>query len=344
MVADKVTILVPTYQRPHFLRRLIGALHEMKFGGVLLIGDSSTPDNYLATDRILNEISPAYRVQHFSVPKAPGVSVSLSINQVLASGVNMISTPYAMLTCDDDVPVPQTLQACQAALDSDASLASAVGDFPMLYLKDNLNQNEATYVPFLTRIRVQPVTELAHDTAQARLTHFLTYFFNIMYSVVRKEHIRKIVPDFSYSMSFPHFSAEYLWFFTLALCGRNTLVDLPHVIRLKHSGNLGSMNPYPSMSEAILSSKWHYDAMMFVDFLKRWLVDVDGIREEDAFQAAQEAFAQLVGQRLLGTHVKPSWQSEDLRARTARYNDLSSPQRKSYEYAVMALMAHDVRV
>lgn len=339
-LATDVSIVVMTYERPDFVRRMVGALEHLEFGGCLIISDASSEGMFRLTDSYLAELGPSYEIKHLPSPKAPGLSISASMHQSLALGVQRMETPFGMLTCDDDLPVPHTLGLCAEMLRSKPELGAAFGDFTNVDFTNGFNRSENPDVLKRKRIDLQGNAALNGTTAAKRYLEFIENFFHTMFVVSRKEILLKATPGVGYKITFPHFSADYLWMFTLAITGPSIHVNAPHIVRQRHTENLNLKNPFPSYLQALMSDTWTHDANSFVNYIGQLIADVDGIPIQDARAVATDGFGKLTAFRLLGQlNLK---NHSFFKSRVKRYSTTRSTERSVYDAAVEALLKFNI--
>ncbi len=336
MYAKDVTILVITYERALFIRRLVGALNHQKFGGQIIISDSSSPATFDATRSYLSDLSPEFTVVHISVPKRPDMFFTQSMNEAIASGVKHIHTKYAMLTCDDDYPVPSTLERCAEKLDKNHYIESVIGDYVNLYLDsdNNLKRN--------AKVTLEPSIPILQENAAERYRFYVNHVFHTMFCVTRSKNLTDIIPSVSKRISDPHFSSDFIWMFKLAICGQLDLVSGPQIIRQRHAENLNAKNVVPSLLDTIMSPEWTKDSSLFVDHIATLIGNVDGISQVDAQEAAFSGFLEFLRHRIQ-TDSKMWWnKSEGRRHRTRNYRRRWSMEKRMYDSAATALMEFEI--
>lgn len=119
-LSGKFTLLVPTYNRPEDLRRL---LTYMKRGGSqfrVVVLDSSGQESALAENRILaQKLGPPFEHRTFEPSTAPFSK--------FCAGLDMVETPYCGLCADDDLIFTDSFPALVAALEKNPAAVAAHG-------------------------------------------------------------------------------------------------------------------------------------------------------------------------------------------------------------------------
>ena len=132
MFAKNISIVVITHNRTKFMARLAGSLDNMNFGGCLIIAESSSKKGFLETKKKLLDLNLDVKIKHIHIPKDKGMTISQSMNKSLEKGINLIKSDYAMLTCDDDIPLVDTLEKCEKFLNHNKQYNGVNGELVWL--------------------------------------------------------------------------------------------------------------------------------------------------------------------------------------------------------------------
>lgn len=345
MYGKDFTIIVPTYRRSHFLARMIGGLEELDFGGQLFLSDSSEPTEFKIIDELIRKMAPSYHVEHIHAPKAPGMPLALSLNHAIAVAATMVETKYVTMTCDDDIPIPITLEKASIIMDKNEDVGGVLGEHVFLYLNDQLNKKDYGGGHLAAVGELHPNVGFMEATAKERFFQFIRYLCNTMYLMTRTSDFIDCVPPDSYKINFPHFSAEYMWMFTPVLKAKIAIIDDLQVIRQKHGSNISNTSPNDpdrSITEAILRPYWHHDANLFVKHIARLISDVDGLDFQDALVIAKQGFAHIVAQRLLGTIGQERTLLPQIQERSRLYKTVGTEQQTFFSECVNRILNYDV--
>lgn len=301
-LAKNISIVVITHNRSKFIARMVYSLNAMDYGGCLIIADSSSPQLFGETKIRLAEIPVGFVVKHLHIPKSTGMSISQSMNASFEEGVRNIQSKYAMLTCDDDIPIPTTLESFEKFLDTNSQYNGVNGELAWYDLNSHVMRSRVLgFLGIHGSVRCNPTYEVDGETASQRLDGYLDNFFHTMFSIVRVETYENIFPENTNEISFPHFCADYNWMFGIALTGKIKHFKEPQVIRQMHGNNLGikgPSHPFPSYLESLIDSNWGRDANMFVNNLASLIGRVDGLSIEESLAIAMDGFRRLTVLRL----------------------------------------------
>ena len=101
----KLTIWVPTKNRPDFLIRLFEYYKKTKFEGYLFIGDSSEGEKKEINEQTIKKYEKYLNIYYCKFPNMPTGHVSSKL-------VPQIETEFSSLLCDDDVIMTPSINPC----------------------------------------------------------------------------------------------------------------------------------------------------------------------------------------------------------------------------------------
>lgn len=168
------TLVIPTYNRPQFLTRLLGYYSERAPQLKLLVLDSSRPE---IVEKNAHALA-AYRgaIRHIGFPQTePMVSK-------IARGLEEVATSYVSLCADDDIVFPDGLRAATAFLAENTDYVSAHG----LYL----NFRVADHQVYLEREYSGTGNEAEHPGA--RIFFLCQNYESLFYAAFRTTDLRQI--------------------------------------------------------------------------------------------------------------------------------------------------------
>ena len=315
--AKEVSIVVISHNRTFFLNILINSLANLNFGGHLIITESSDKLNFNKTKNIVSKIN-KFQISHISVPKEKGETISQSMNACFIEGIKRINTKYSMLTCDDDIPVPETLEKFEKFLNSNISFNGVCGDY-VRYLPENKKSIKLSKVNLINKLLVKtwhfksrikesligrlliPNSSILKNSAQERLDEYIDSFFHTMFVLVRSETHKKIIPKNYKELKFPHFVADYNWMLSIVIAGRIKKIYKPQIIRIFHGKNLSIRNenhPFPTLTQSILEDYWGSDSRKFIKNIANLVSFYDDLRINEALIIAKKVYLKIVFKRI----------------------------------------------
>jgi len=170
---DDHTLLIPSYNRPALLQRLVRHYSDRARPMTLLVLDSSTPD---IVDQNAKTLSAYGSLRHVPFP------TTISMATKLARGIELVETPYVSICADDDLVFPDGLREATAFMRQQPDYVSAHG----LYLNFRLAGNDL----HLTREYAGPGND-AQDPG-ARIFRLLQRYESLFYGVFRTSDLQDI--------------------------------------------------------------------------------------------------------------------------------------------------------
>lgn len=170
------TLVIPTYNRPQLVRRLVAYYLGRNAGLNLLVLDSSKGDVAQANAQWLRERAP--HVRHVVYPETlqPGVK--------LAQGMSLVETRHASFCADDDLVFLPGLAEAVRFLDANADYVCAHG----LYL--NFQIHDGSSEVNIWREYGGPGNEAGHPGA--RIFRLFQGYESLFYAAFRTEDLRAI--------------------------------------------------------------------------------------------------------------------------------------------------------
>jgi glycosyltransferase domain-containing protein len=168
------TLVIPTYNRPALLKRLVQYYHKRAWPMKLLVLDSSKAKVTEENAKALSLFGES--VRHIVFPGTTPVAAKFS------QGLDLVQTPYASFCGDDDLVFQQGLQTAIAFLQDHTDYVCAHG----LYL----NFRQEGHVVHLMREYAGPGNEATHPGA--RIFRLLQKYESLFYGVFRTTDLRDI--------------------------------------------------------------------------------------------------------------------------------------------------------
>ena len=234
-----ISILIPTINRPEFIIRLLNYYHKVKCPYWLLIADSSDESRFSQTARRVTELKNHLKIRHVHCSNE---TFGFSLGKL----VNMVETPYAVYTADDDFLVPNGLEVCADFLGHNFTYSSAHG-YSILF---NLNCSG----PYG---EIQGVSRycqgsLENDLASHRLESYANNYFVNIFSLQRTENWKKIaavmpnIPEKS-------FAGEIYPCFMSIVQGKVKELDCFYLVRQGHDRRYSLLSSY----DWVLDPAWN---------------------------------------------------------------------------------------
>jgi glycosyltransferase domain-containing protein len=138
-----LTIALPTFNRPDFLKRHLGFLARLNFTYPIVVLDGSNEANQ-KINRSIIEKNNSLKITHDCYPE--------SLNQTvrIQKGFEKIHTKYSVIIADDDFLLPSSLELCISFLEKNEDYVSVCGRAPCFFVRSTpLNISLLAMVDFL---------------------------------------------------------------------------------------------------------------------------------------------------------------------------------------------------
>ena len=119
---DDLTIICPTYNRPHMLRRTLKYYADNNFSCKIIISDSSDDIASEIVKETLVEFCDSINVEYIKMPS------DTEFGKKLFESTNFVKTKYAIVIPDDDLVIKSALIRSMEELDNDRSVAAIYGN------------------------------------------------------------------------------------------------------------------------------------------------------------------------------------------------------------------------
>lgn len=273
----RVTLLLPTLNRPDFVLRLLRYYASVQFQGRIIIGDSSLPAHVDRTRRALEQFSTTLDVDYEAFP---GLGLADCWKQL----IDRTTTAYAAYLADDDFLVPRSLDSCARFLAEHPDYAAAHGAGLGITLDSHGLYGQVAQCDYYA----QTVSEA--ERPSERLGAHLEHYSVSLFAVHRTETWRlmfkdvHLIPDMS-------FGAELLPCCLSVVHGK--VKELPglSVVRQTHDRRYNQ----PTMFDWIASSQWFPSYQVTLDSLAQALVVEEDLAPDAARRIVQEGFRRYVG-------------------------------------------------
>lgn len=274
MSGARITLLIPTMNRPEFLIRLMRYYRTLGFQGYICIGDSSDTRRLEQTRQALEEFRDKLKIVHREYPHA-------NTSECMVRLLDSVSTPYVVFVADDDFLVPSALGKFALFLDNHPDYNSVHGLGIAIRLQPSgVYGQVASIVPYQ-----QPVIEA--ESASQRLLDHLSNYGVTLFSVHRIESWREMFQDTS-SMADWAFTNELLPCCLSVIQGKVKELDCLYLVRQGHDQRRVTI---PAGGRWTESPDYLPSYRVFCARLASELARRDGISRDKAQALVEQAFS-----------------------------------------------------
>ena len=167
---DKFTVLIPSYNRPEHLRRILS--YYESFGVRVIVADGSDEVFPYTSD-----FGKRIEYRHFPSCEDP--------NKRFYEAANSIFTPYVCFCADDDFAVPDTINKIVDYLEKNPDYNCGLGIINYYSFK---NEDIYHFRPYYYSIG----KNLSEALPRARVMHYMTNYFQNVWNVQRTDTFKKI--------------------------------------------------------------------------------------------------------------------------------------------------------
>ncbi len=279
---ENISVIIPTLNRSDHVAKMLFYFQYVGFRGTVLLGDSSTGEHLEKTKRSIARLDGAFPVVHNLYPNKKAF-------ECIRDMVGELKTPYALWMCDDDILIPNTLVKAAAFLDAHPDY-SGVGGVALRYAL--INSGAFGAIASVARYAVRSVEE---ETARDRLSHLLSHYSVISYSLHRTDQLKKrfSIPR-QEGMSDVTFATELFPTCMVAVQGKVAMLPDLFVVRQIHAGRY----ILPDVFDWFTKRDWQSSYQVFASELAEALVGQDGRTREQAEEGVKRAFWDYLQQRM----------------------------------------------
>ena len=270
-----LTLIIPTFNRPQFLARLLGYYRELSFPYTIVVADSSDAEHLIPNEAIINSVRPDLTIEHRTYDTDIGIATKL------AESLETVGSPYSVLAADDDFFVPESLRRGAEFLEANPDYSVVHGEAA----KFGLPPEKAAYGPIVKVSRYnQRTVEFA--TGSERLVDHLVNGSTTWYSIQRTEQLRG---NYRKTVEFESgaYFIELLPSCLSLIQGKAKKLDRLYMLRQTHSGSFSS-SAVPL--DWVASPDWTGLYERFCSRLAEELAAQDGMGLEEAQRVVRRSF------------------------------------------------------
>tara|TARA_B100001964_G_C14220196_1_gene594900 strand:- start:940 stop:1947 length:1008 start_codon:yes stop_codon:yes gene_type:complete len=214
------SLIVPTINRPNFLKLYIDFLSIQNFDGEIIIGDSSSEENFKIFEDFYKTKKLNFKVVHIE-------KKNKGLLEVIKELVPLIKFKYSMYICDDDYILYKNIKKCINFLEKNKNYSVAGG----VNIGLILNNNDIKVIDFIDELNFQ---ESLSEKPSLRLKKIANKYSVIAYSVSRSDELKKRWLN-NNKMTNRDIAVEIHPCFHMAVEGKVKKINNIFVFRLLHS-------------------------------------------------------------------------------------------------------------
>ena len=276
-----ITFIIPTKNRSDFLARLLNYYRDMKFQGVLVIGDSSNDDHLAKNKNLVESLSSKLNIIYRKFPE-------LNMASTCKELIKLVKTPYVAHLNDDDIIIPNSVQQCIKFLENNPDYSAAHGLGISIKTPNSIPHGE------IIKCVKKRIPSAEGKTATERFLKGIVGVSDVHHSVHRTKvfslHYSSFYPDMKNSNQSDH--AFVLWFSQMHtfICGKVKELDMLYIVRHIQDSNSLCINGLNNVYDWISNPVWCSNLENYKNLIVKGLAKYDKLSLENAQNAFDQGF------------------------------------------------------
>jgi glycosyltransferase domain-containing protein len=179
---ELITIFIPTYNRPGYLKRLLGYYNDCRIAHQIIIADGSS-DEIKKANREMVSSFPSLKVLHLHAysPETPPI-------ERIVDALKHVDTGYCVFCADDDFITPNGINQARDFLANNPDYTAAHGQYISFFLKDDENGKQQFHW------RPTPVGgSIIFQEPEVRLSRHLSQYTTTSFYAVHRTELMKFI-------------------------------------------------------------------------------------------------------------------------------------------------------
>ncbi|MBU0536363.1 MAG: TIGR00180 family glycosyltransferase [Nanoarchaeota archaeon] len=178
MKKSDYTLIVPTYNRPDYLERVLSYFQKKGVESRIIIADSSLPRYKKRNEEVIKKIG-------IHVDYLGDFDYKIHPHRKLAFTINKVKTKYCVMCADDDFIVPKTIEKSIRFLDKNPDYTCCHGRYVLF----DINEDRCSWND------LYPSESIISSDPKIRLKTHIKYYCPTYYAVFRTEFINRIFKE-----------------------------------------------------------------------------------------------------------------------------------------------------
>ena len=277
-------ILIPTYNRPEYLKRILNYYDSFDEKFKVIVGDSSSAENKKLNRKIISDIS------NLDIKYLDHYSSELNPHHKFADMVNYADEKYCVFCADDDFVVPNGIKKSMDFLENNHDFVCAHGIYVSFNVKFNNNEQTFDWMPGYI------YDSITFANAKERLEHHFINYCPTFYSVNRTEVIISIYQKLLDSTVDPIQFGEFLPSMLTIISGKMKKLDVLYAARQVDS----RISDWPTLVEYIKQGIYDSEYAKFKNCLADYLSDNSRLDVDDSKKVIDDSMAIYMNKHYYG--------------------------------------------
>ena len=215
-----ITIIIPTYNRPSYLKRILGYYHDCRIAHNIIVADGSSDEIRKANRETVSSF-PVLKVLHLD-----GYSPETTLYDRINDALKHVNTKYCLFCADDDFITPNGINRSVDFLEANSDFAIAHGRYIGFYLRDE-GKGESRFC-WKTSYSLESFT--SSDPAIRLNQHLSKYLIPTFYAVHKTQLLQMIFTEIT-RFTKDHIFSELLASTLALVYGKMKCLDVLYAAR-----------------------------------------------------------------------------------------------------------------
>lgn len=316
----KCTVVIPTYNRPDYLKRILGYYNQYGSGLPIIVADSSSDENKKRNKETIASF------QRASFSYLDKYDSNAGGYHKIIDALQQVSTEYCVLCADDDFITPSGIYESTQFLDMNPDYTMAYGDCALFIVKNNLIHKAKPYYKLYCS-QANTYAE-SRDRLVAGVSNNSVYYYAVRHTSFTKMLFMEAskMTTSSYSSGSLRVTgdilfAEYMVTWLSAIYGK--IKRLENLTSAKEEFlPLQFRRVGTSLREIMDESSYNDSERKFLDCISTHLCGESGVSIEESYKVAKECllvwkkqhvtFMALVNRVMTNSNL-PNWLDQGIR-------------------------------
>lgn len=181
---SKCTVIIPTFNRPKYLRRILSYYNGFEDNYNVIVADSSSDENKKINKKNISPFS------NLNVQYLDNYSSKINPYYKIADASSHVNTKYSVLCADDDFTTPNGINKSVDFLEKNPDFSCAHGHYISFYLKTNKKRKQKIcWTP------IYPYNSIFFSDAKSRLNYNFCSYYPNFYAVHKTDFLKMIFKE-----------------------------------------------------------------------------------------------------------------------------------------------------
>lgn len=222
-----ITILIPTYNRPDRLKRILSYYSDYEIAYNIIVADSSSNENKEINKRTISSLS-NLNVQHLD-----NYSSKIEPLRKTADALNYVNTKYCVVCADDDFVTPNGINQSVDFLEKNPDFTAAHGYYISFYLENTKRRQR------LWSRGIYLHESITFSNPKTRLNHHLSNYSQTTFYAVHRTDFLKVIFEETAKFTNDYHFGELLPSMLTLIYGKLKCLDVLHAARERIPGSTG---------------------------------------------------------------------------------------------------------